>query len=50
MDPQATELVFLASLAGMSAIAALAHDHLLFATFFGVAMGIAATGIIHRSS
>jgi len=50
MDPRAIELVLLASLAGMSAVAALVHDHLLFATFFGVAMGIAATGTIRRSS
>jgi hypothetical protein len=32
------------ALAGMSAVAALVHDHLLFAAFFGVAMGIAAIG------
>jgi hypothetical protein len=49
MDPRWTELVLLASLAGMGAIAALVHDHLLFATFFGLAMVIAVHGMIRDS-
>ena len=49
MDPRWTELVLLASLAGMGAVAALVHDHLLFATFFGLAMVIAAHGMIRHS-
>jgi hypothetical protein len=33
----------------MRAVAALVHDHLLFATFFGLAMVIAVHGMIRDS-
>jgi heme O synthase-like polyprenyltransferase len=49
MDLRFLELICLTALAGMGAVAALVHDRLLFATFFGVAMGIAASGIIRRT-
>jgi hypothetical protein len=49
MDLPFLELVCLTALAGMGAVAALVRDRLLFATFFVVAMGIAATWIIRRT-
>jgi hypothetical protein len=49
MDRRLFEVVGLTFLSGASASAALAHDSLLFAFIFAVAVGLGGTEIIRRS-
>jgi len=49
MDLRFLELVGLTALAGMSAIAALAHDQIFFAAFFGVTFAFAGSRLVRQS-
>ena len=49
MDLRFLELVGLTALAGMSAVAALAHDQIFFAAFFGGTFAFAGSRLVRQS-
>jgi len=49
MDLRLLELVGLMSVSGMSAVAALVHDQIFFAAFFGVTFAVAGSRLVRQS-